>query len=90
MQEDLTDNIQTNMEYSITLEELIQRPSIRNDYDGDGVWMNKMTNEEYDQFNEESRQICIEEGVEDKFPDINAAILSKHIDRTILYKLFSI
>lgn len=78
------------MKYSISLEELIHRPSIRNDYDGDGIWMNKMTDEEYNQFNEESRKICIEEGVEDKFPDINSAVLSKHIDRCILYKLFSI
>lgn len=36
------------------------------------------------------KKSTIEEGVEDKFPDINAAVLSKHIDRCILYKLFSI
>ena len=51
--------------------------------------MNKMTDEEYNQFYNESIQICIEEGVEDKYPDITAAVLAKHIDRGILYKLLT-
>jgi hypothetical protein len=71
--------------YSITIQELLERPIIRNDYDEE--WMNKMTDEELNQFDRESYQACIEEGTPEKYPDINAACLSKHIDRCILYKL---
>ena len=75
-------------EYTITIQELLERPNIRDDYEHDSVWMNKMTDEEIDQFYEEARQVCIEEGVKEKYPDMNAAVLAKHIDRGILYKLF--
>ena len=68
--------------------ELLERPNIRDNFEDNDVWMNKMTDEELDQFDSESRQMCIEEGIEEKYPDINASILSKHIDRGILYKLF--
>lgn len=71
--------------YSISIQELLERPIIRNDFEDE--WMNKMTNEELSQFDKESYQLCIEEGVQEKFPDINAACLSKHIDRSILYKI---
>ena len=74
------------MRYSITLNELLDRPIIRHDFDEE--WMNKMTDEELSQFDNESYKMCIEEGIEEKYPDINAACLSKHIDRSILYKLF--
>jgi hypothetical protein len=30
-----------------------------------------------------------EDGTPEKYPDINAACLSKHIDRCILYELFN-
>jgi hypothetical protein len=70
---------------SITMQELLERPVIRNDYDEE--WMNKMTNEELNQFDRESYQACLEEGTPEKYPDINAACLSKHIDMCILYKL---
>ena len=73
------------MEYSISLEELLQRPIIRNDFDEE--WMNKMTDDELDQFDKESYQICLEEGTPEKFPDINSACLAKHIDRGILYNI---
>ena len=46
-----------------------------------------MTDDELNQFDRESLQLCIEEGTPEKYPDINAACLSKHIDRGILYKL---
>ena len=76
------------MEYSITIQELIKRPIIRSDFDEE--WMNKMTDEELSQFDEESYNMCIDEGTPDKYPDINAAQLSKHIDRGILYNLFKL
>lgn len=74
--------------YSITIQELLERPIIRNDYDEE--WMNKMTDEELNQFDRESYQICIEEGTSEKYPDINTACLSRHIDRCILYKCMQI
>ena len=75
-------------EYSISIQELIERPEIRNDYEGNMKWLNKMTDEEIDQFNEEAYAMCIEEGTPDKFPDLNAAHMAKTIDRGILYDLF--
>lgn len=74
--------------YSITIQELIERPDIRTDFSGNDAWMNKMTDKEIDQFYEEAKQICIKEGVVEKYPDMNAAVLAKHIDRGILYRLF--
>ena len=71
--------------YTITIQELLERPIIRNDYNEE--WMNKMTDNELNQFDKETYQMCIENGTPEKFPDINAAHLSKHIDRNILYKL---
>lgn len=71
--------------YSITIEELIQRPVIRNNFNEE--WMNKMTDEELDQFDKEAYASCIERGTPERFPDLNAAYLSCHIDRCILYKL---
>ena len=77
------------MLYTISIDELIERPIIRNDFNGkDEEWMNKMTDDEYEQFYEESYQMCLAEGTPEKCPDINAACLSKHIDRCILYELF--
>jgi hypothetical protein len=49
--------------------------------------MNKMTDEELKEFDKESYKFCLDEGVEEKYPDINSACLSKHIDRGILYSL---
>jgi len=50
--------------------------------------MNKMTDDELSQFDKESYELCLKEEVLEKYPDINAACLSKHIDRGILYNLF--
>ena len=74
-----------NKQYSITIDELLTRPIIRNDFNEE--WMNKMTDEELSQFDKESYQFCLDGSTPEKFPDINAAHLSKHIDRTILYKI---
>ena len=74
------------MGYSITVQELIKRPIIRTDFDEE--WMNKMTDDELNQFDKESYDISIKEGTIEKYPDINVACLSKHIDRRILYNLF--
>lgn len=71
--------------YSITIQDLLERPIIRNDFEEE--WMNKMTDEELSQFDKESYQLCLEEGTPEKYPDVNAACLSKHIDRSILYKI---
>ncbi len=38
----------------------------------------------------ESYDMCIKDGTPEKYPDINAACLSKHIDRCILYELFKL
>ena len=74
-----------NNNYSTTIQELLQRPIIRNEFNEE--WMNKMTDEELTQFDKESYQICLEDGTPEKYPDINAACLSKHIDRDILYNI---
>lgn len=71
--------------YTISIKELIDRPIIRNDFEEE--WMNKMTDEELSQFEKESYQMCLEEGTPEKYPDVNAACLAKHIDRRILYDL---
>ena len=71
--------------YSITIQDLLERPIIRNDFEDE--WMNKMSDEELAQFDRESYQLCLEDGIPEKYPDINAACLSKHIDRGILYKI---
>ena len=74
-----------NNGYSITIQELLQRPIIRKEFNEE--WMNKMTDEELSQFDKESYQLCLDEGTPEKYPDVNAACLSKHIDRSILYKI---
>jgi len=76
------------MEYSITIDDLIKREEIRDDFSGNQKWNNKLTDEEINTFHEECRQMCIEEGVPEKFPDMNSACLAKDIDRGILYFLF--
>ena len=76
------------MSYTITIDELINREIIRDDHSEE--WLNKMTDEEIDEWFEEATKICMNEGVERKFPDINSAVTSKLIDRDILYKLSKI
>lgn len=72
----------------ITIEELINRPNIRNDHKM-FTWENKMTYKEIAEMYNEWRDNLIKEGVSNKFPDMNSALLAKHIDRDILYKLLS-
>ena len=76
------------MSYTITIDELINREIIRDDYTEE--WLNKMTDEEIDEWFEETYEICMNEGVEIKFPDINSSVANKLINRTILYKLSKI
>jgi len=76
------------MKYTISLEELIKRPIIRDD-----SWLeflNKMTDEEINQFEKEIEIILESEGIEKKFPDWNTSFLEKMVDRDILYKLFKL
>jgi 16S rRNA C967 or C1407 C5-methylase (RsmB/RsmF family) len=74
------------MKYTLTIQELIQRPIIRNDNAYE--FLNKMTNEEIEQWDKEVEQMLKDENVPDMFPDWNAAYLAKVIDRQILYDLF--
>tara|TARA_R110002050_G_scaffold79261_11_gene169421 strand:+ start:20836 stop:21075 length:240 start_codon:yes stop_codon:yes gene_type:complete len=73
------------MPHDITINELINREIIRDDQSEE--WLNKMTDEEIDEWFEEATELCVNEGVKIKFPDINSCVLSKIIDMTILYKL---
>ena len=75
--------------FTITVGDLLDRPVIREDYTGHDVWMNKMTDKELAQWDKEAYAFAIAEGTPNKFPDLNAAHLSKHIDRGILYKLMT-
>jgi hypothetical protein len=72
--------------YTISARELVDRRIIRNDQPEE--WMNKMTDEELKQWNEEAYAACREDGTPEKFPDLNAAHLAKSIDRTIMYEFF--
>jgi 16S rRNA C967 or C1407 C5-methylase (RsmB/RsmF family) len=74
------------MEYTVKIGELIARPLIRNDQTYD--FLNKMTDEEIDQWDKEVAEMLKEEKVPEIFPDWNAAYLAKLIDRQILYDLF--
>jgi len=74
------------MKYSISIEELIKRPIIRND-----AWLeylNKMNDDEIVQFEKEIEEALIEKGIEKNFPDWNAAYLSELVDRDVLYNTF--
>jgi 16S rRNA C967 or C1407 C5-methylase (RsmB/RsmF family) len=75
------------MEYTLTIQELIQRPIIRNDNAYE--FLNKMTNEEIKQWDKEAEQMLKDEKIPEMFPDWNAAYLTKIIDRQILYDLFT-
>ena len=76
------------MEYTLSTRELIKRPIIRNDYAFE--FENKMSDEEYKQFEKEIENNLLEEGTPEKFPDWNSAWLAKIIDRQILYDLFKL
>jgi len=75
----------TEIQYSISVTKLIERPIIRDDFEEE--WMNKMTDDEIAQWHEEAYAMCKADGLY-KTPEINACHLAKHIDRGILYKLF--
>ena len=74
-------------QYTIPVRELIDRPIIRGNFDEE--WMNKMTDDEHDQWDEETYAMLKDEGITE-YPDINSAYLCKHIDRGILYELFKL
>lgn len=74
------------MKYTIGIEELINRPIIRNDKQSE--FLNKMTDDEIFQWEKEVESNLIEEGFIKNYPDFNCAFLSKTIDREILYDLF--
>lgn len=71
--------------YSIDIKELINRPIIRNDYAEE--FMNKMTDEEILIYQQEVNEILVKEGVRKTFPDWNVGLLTKRIDREIMYRL---
>jgi len=70
------------MIYSITIEELIWRPIIRYDYNDE--WMNKMTDDEIDQYNKELNDMVSQLSIEEHMN----CIASKTYDRNVLYGLF--
>ncbi len=72
-------------EYTNSVRELIDRPIIREDFNEE--WMNKMTDDEINQWDMETYAMLKDEGITE-YPDVNGAHLSKHIDRGILYELF--
>lgn len=74
-----------NEQYIISVRELVDRPIIREDFNEE--WMNKMTDDEINQWDEETYAILREEGITEDH-DLNSAHLSKYIDRGILYELF--
>lgn len=73
--------------YALSVHELVDRPVIREDFNEE--WMNKMTDYEINQWNEEIYTILNEEGITG-YPDLNSAHLSKYIDRGILYGILKI
>jgi hypothetical protein len=77
----------TNKQYTLSVRELIDRPIIREDFNEE--WMNKMTDDEINQWDVETYAMLKDEGITE-YPDVNGAHLSKHIDRGILYELFKI
>jgi hypothetical protein len=69
----------------IKIEELIKRPIIRDDKSEE--FLNKMNDDEIKQWEDEIEQKLLLEGVPQKFPEWNAAFMSKEIDMGILYNL---
>ena len=51
--------------------------------------MNKMTDDELMQFDDEIYHMSLNEGIRG-YPDLNVAYMSKTIDRGILYQLFKL
>jgi len=76
------------MAYTIGVQELLERPVIRDDFSDNDEWMNKMTDEEIKQWDNEVYQSMREDGVPEKYPEWNTTYMAKVIDRGILYKLF--
>ena len=74
-------------QYTISVRELIDRPIIREDFNEE--WMNKMTDDEINQWDKETYTMIKDEGITG-YPDVNGAHLCKHIDRGILYELLKI
>lgn len=71
--------------YSISINQLIFRPVIRDDRPHE--FLNKMTDDEINIWEREVEAILEKEGIPQIFPEWNAAFLAKSIDRDILYKL---
>jgi 16S rRNA C967 or C1407 C5-methylase (RsmB/RsmF family) len=74
------------MERTIKASELSKRPIIRSDNAYE--FLNKMTDEEIQQWDKETMQILKDENVPEVFPDWNSAYLAKIIDAQIIYELF--
>lgn len=71
--------------FSISIEELIKKPIIRNDKFPN--FLNKMTDEEIKQFDKELDEILLEEkNIKENF-DYQTEWLTKVINRDILYNL---
>ncbi len=75
------------MSYTISIEELIKRPLIRNDHSEE--WLNKMSDTEIKVFEKEAELILLSKGVKKQFPKWNSEFLSLIIDRSIIYRLLN-
>lgn len=79
-------NKESMKRYTISIDELLKRPIIRNDFE-EWEWMNKMTDEELSKMDEEIYAGLDSEGIHG-LSDRNSAHLAALIDFGIWYKLF--
>ena len=76
------------MEYTIKIQELVNRPIVRNDKHFE--FLNKMTDDEIELYESELYQIIKNDMIIDKNVEYNILYLSKIFDRDILYNLFKL
>jgi hypothetical protein len=75
-----------NRQYSLSVQELIKRPLQRNDQPYE--FMNKMNDEEIEQFEKEVKVYMELDNVSKIFPEYNAELIARFINRDIIYKVF--
>ena len=73
------------MEHRITINELINRKQIRSDHSFE--WLNRMTDDEIQEFDDELDVELTEMGVDHTFPQWNSTVTAKYIDRDIMFRL---
>ncbi len=73
--------------YSLSLNDLLKREDINPKYTN---FLRKMTNEEITEMSHEMDRIIYEQGTPLKYPDWDVQILTKLIDRDILFRLMEL